>query len=484
MKLRKEICLCLLGLTFMFPLAAETTLSELLTGYFQNNLSLQNLSAEVEQQMLSHESTKISQGLSFKISSGTIRFITGDSTTIKFSPSASFSIPQGNNLSFTLSSSFDSSAETKFTNTSLSLSADLFSGNREKREIALLKSQRTLLTAQRNLQNGFVTAEKEFYTYIKSLFQIAVSIIKAEKDLYDDEIKFEEVRAKGYSTGSSKYRSAQMQVLSDRRTVENNQHELEREMKIFYSRCGKEYDGSNAMDFLPDEIISVQTVDVHSFNKNDYTEIESALWTKHINDLTRQADKAFSLTASVGYTFGNKNAFNNSKVDSLDAGLGFALKNSALSVNTGLSLPMNTESLNPSYSLGFSLDPSAFFENSISEKKSRLDEEQEMISIRSAENKYETAVITQETSLEDILWSKKSNLEFFTLYSQLEADNKLYFDRGVITESEYRSSHVNKENYRIQCLINDIQLIIYNDETQLLFRRDGELLQEEKKETE
>ena len=53
--------------------------------------------------------------------------------------------------------------------------------------------------------------------------------------------------------------------------------------------------------------------------------------------------------------------------------------------------------------------------------------------------------------------------------------SKTYFDRGLITESEYNSAKVNKENYQVQCLIDDIEMIIYNNDTKLLFTRDSEL---------
>ena len=61
------------------------------------------------------------------------------------------------------------------------------------------------------------------------------------------------------------------------------------------------------------------------------------------------------------------------------------------------------------------------------------------------------------------------------MYTSLAKDTALYFERGIISESEYKSAQVNKENYRIQILINNLDLIIYNDETRLLFTRDEEL---------
>ena len=46
----------------------------------------------------------------------------------------------------------------------------------------------------------------------------------------------------------------------------------------------------------------------------------------------------------------------------------------------------------------------------------------------------------------------------------------------MISESEYKTAEVNKENYRIQCLLDQIDLIIYNNNTKLKFTRDEEII--------
>lgn len=61
------------------------------------------------------------------------------------------------------------------------------------------------------------------------------------------------------------------------------------------------------------------------------------------------------------------------------------------------------------------------------------------------------------------------------MYVQLEKDMTSYFKDGIITESEYLTAFANKELYRIRLLINDIDLIIYNNTTKLLFCRDDEI---------
>lgn len=62
------------------------------------------------------------------------------------------------------------------------------------------------------------------------------------------------------------------------------------------------------------------------------------------------------------------------------------------------------------------------------------------------------------------------------MYVRLERDMAEYLKAGIITESEYLNAFANREQYRLQLLINDIDLIIYNNTTKLLFCRDEEIL--------
>lgn len=438
-------------------------------------MDLQNLATEVELKMLAQKSTGISNGLSFSISSGTIILLPGtdvNSLVLEFSPSASVVIPQASNLSVSLSSTIDIlSADEKVSDTSLYISADIISGNSETRKINLLKAERNVLEAQRDLQNGFLSAEKEFYTNLRSLYLAAASITKAEKDLYDDQISFDEVKARGFTTSSSRYRAAQMAVLSDEHTIEISRRELEREIKIFASKCGVDYNESYAMDFLPADIPMVEAVDVLSFESDSYTKTERALWTRQINEMTRSANKSLTLSAGAGFTLSN----DYTKSDTIDAGTNLTWNGTGLMFNTVISVPVAAQSAMPALSFGVSADPNAFRLKSITERQEDVERRQEEIAIQSARNDYATQVIAQQTSLEDIRWSKDMNTVSYQMYSELEADNATYYERGIITESEWRNSQVNKENYRIQCIINDIDLILYNDTTCLLFCRDEEL---------
>ena len=265
--------------------------------------------------------------------------------------------------------------------------------------------------------------------------------------------------------------------LEDQHTIDTKKHELERETKVFASLCGINYQGTDAItQFLPNSIPLVDAVDVNSFPEETYTELEAALWTNKINQLERDAEKFFTLNANAGYTFANSSAGSSSKTDTVDFGTGMTFADTGLSASAGVSIPTTSEDHNPIFTFGISIDPNAFRQAKITSQIEKLEAEQEAISIQSARNNYQTAVTTQAAELADIQWNKSSNTETYNLYKSLAADLQTWYKRGITTESEWRSAEVNKEKYRIQLLLNDIDLIIYNNETLLLFTRDQEFV--------
>lgn len=137
----------------------------------------------------------------------------------------------------------------------------------------------------------------------------------------------------------------------------------------------------------------------------------------------------------------------------------------------GISIP-TTQEKSPAYTISASVDPNTFRLNKIKKQKNDISSEKELITIEDAIQKYETSLVDQQTSLNDIIWSKETNLKTYQMYSELEADLNKWYKAGITKESEYLSAKTNKEKYKINLLINDIDLIIYNIETNLLFNRD------------
>ena len=469
MKREKFIILVvILSFCFFTPFFGAENVEGLLSGYLKNSLDLQSLVGKTQKAILENQLTGINYGFSFELSTGTITVTTGDDGSVQFTPKAQASIPQLNNLSVSASSKvlFDSNdSNSTVSNTSISLSADIISNNSKKREISLLKSERSVLTAKRNLQNGFISAEKSFYTELKNLYNMKSQLLTAKQDVYDSQLSFEQVRVQGYSTSSTKYRTAQLKVKSDQNTAESKKRDFEREVKIFAAKCGVEYNYSDPSDFLPTSIPTVEALDVKSFDQESYTKIESAKWTQYINELERSADSAITLSANAGMTFN----YNDMDYNTINVGSDFTWNNTGLKLSAGANIPVGTDSRTPVLTMGVSIDPNAFRKAKINSQIEEIDVQQEQMEIIKAQEDYYTTVISQESSLQNLLWEKQSVAEFYDMYSKLASDMTGYYRQGIITESEYRKNLGNKQSYEIKSLVNAIDLIVYNDNTQLLF---------------
>ena len=484
MKMKKKVCfLCGIFITGTF-LFAEPKLED----YLSNDLELQRLALEVKKAQLNSKKANIENGIDIQLSTGkaTLQF-TGDSSTVKFSPNATISIPQASNLSINVSSSVSLNSETtnnSVKDTSLSLSIDILSGNSISRKISLMKAERSLLEAKRKLQNYLLTAENNYYKELLNLYELSSKIISAQKDMYDDTIDFDKIKAQGYAKSSAKYRQAEMKVLSDKHEVETKIHNLEHECAVFASKCNTTYDSAiNPKDFIPSEIPDIKELDILSFAKESYSKIENAEYEHTLADLTRKADKNFTLSASSGYTFNNSDTKSTSSSseqntttsanysDTIDVGLDMGWN--GLNLDAGVSIP--TDGNLPVYTLSASINPGKFLTASIKNKTNELNEQEELIAIQSAKNSYDDDVVDMQSELNDIKWSTETNKETYDMYVSLETDLQNYLKAGVITESEYLNSFANKELYRIKMIIDKINLIIYNNEIKLLFCRDDEI---------
>lgn len=449
-----------------------------LDGYLANDLELQRLALEVAKVGLSTKETAIENGIDVQLSTGAayIQF-NGDVVKTTFKPSATVKVPQASNLTLSASSDVQpGSGENTVKDTALNISADIISGDSINRKITIMTAERNLLLAKRKLQNRALEAEKEYYGQLKTLYNSAVDIISKQKDLYDDTILFEEIKAKGFSKTSAKYRQSEMRVLSDRHEVETKIRELDHDCAVFATKCSVEFvKGTRPYEFLPKEVPSVEAVDILDFPKSDYTKIEEASYALTVAELRRKAQKDFTLSANAGYTFSNSKAKSsaNENEDTLNVGASTNLQ--GLGIGAGVNLPVTGDNHNTIYTFSASIDLNKFRTAGIRNRKNEIEVEQELLSILSAEEDYDTAIVDRKTALDDIRWSKRTNAETFDMYVTLADDMGRYLKAGIITESEYLNAFANKESYRIKLLLDDINLIIYNNETKLLFCRDGEI---------
>ena len=233
--------------------ARETTgeipLESLLAAYIANHREIQSLLIQLEQQKLSHGSTTISQGLQIDLSTG--NFSIG-SSQVRGEPALSVSMPKLNGTyveaALPLQFDYNGSAANPSNSTgggssaiqgaSITVGTEIIGNSGKSSRLSLLKAARSLQEARRQVQNQALAVEKEFYSKIKELYSSYSALLSARDTVYTKELDLATLRAQGYGSDSTRYRTKEMEVLSARRDVDRQQRSLRRELELFGQKCG------------------------------------------------------------------------------------------------------------------------------------------------------------------------------------------------------------------------------------------------------
>ena len=467
---KRKLLIIAAAVSLSFFAAAETLpdTTELLLSYIENDSELKNLTIAAKKAQLSYDSTKIDKGFDVTLASGNVTIkLSEDGTNVSAKPSVKASLPQASNLSAEVQTSVNSNTdETKVSDTAVSLGVDILSTSTLSNKISLMKAERSVVEAERKLSKRVLSAEKEFYTELKVLLTTINSIMSSKQQLYSDTIDFEAVKIQGYSKSSSTYRKAELKVITNQHDIESSLHSFIHDAVVFYKKCGYDIsidENTDLMSLVPSDIEAGDALNILDFNKADYTSIESAEWTYKINSMERSTNKTYSLSATAGYTFDNSST----QSDTVDAGL--SGKIGGLSLGAGVSVPVGTESSYPAITLSMSLSPNTFRKNSISKKQDALTEEQELLAIQTAESEYETKVVETQQKLDSLLWDQKTIEQNLLMYEELERDMAAMYKQGFTSESEYLSAQTNLNTYIIKKVMNQIELIMYNDDVVMNF---------------
>lgn len=502
-KVNVFLALILAANTFCFSqnISSEEDIHSLLQEYLSNDIELQKLTIELEKKELDLQETEINSGMSLSLSSGQMLLKKTDSgMKISVSPKATFSFPE-NNTSVSVTSepvfvtgNADSSANSggssnsggsangggssnqkpfSLSNTGIKFSTDIVSNTNHEKEITRLKNERSYLEAKRSLNNRALSAEKDFYAELKSLLSKANEVLSAEQEVYTEELNVKTVKAQGYDESSANYRSAQFKLRSANRTLEEAKREFLRLKNTFAAKCNiqkADTEFEEAWKFLPSEIAEVAPVEFTSFEKENYTKIESAQWNQKIGSLLRET-KNYSVKANAGYTFDNSNTDTNT----IDAGIDFSYK--GLTAEAGINVPVtkasdSTTKVLPALTMSFSYTPQTAKLENISEQKKLLEIKSEQLSMQTALEDYEKTLVSKKAELEDLLWTKESRYEELVQCIESEINMAKWYEKGIISEKDYLPEKVNVEKAKINCLMNAVDFIIYNGSIKLLFCND------------
>ena len=468
--MKKKILAALAGLLSFSILGAVELVptDHLLASYLEQDADLKNQTLELQKAKLNQQGTLIDKGISIKLQTGDMTFSFGNNTSFSVKPGASVTIPQANNLGLNLNSQLSvADGKTSFDSASATVSVDLISSNKANRDINLLQQERKVLEAERSLTTKALDKEKSFYKSLSSLMSSVTSVLSKKSTVFDDNVSFEKIKLQGYAPDSASYVKAELKLFTSERDYQAAVHSLINDYKAFYISCGQEIEIPQDADFtqlIPTDIVLVEPVDITSFDKSKYKDIESNEWSQTINQMNRDASTKLTLTANGGYSYRNSNGKSS---NSVNAGVSGSYQ--GIGLNASVSVPVADEKSSPSLTVGLSWSPNTAKKNKISDQLEEIAIEQEQMKLDSAYSSYETTVQERQLKLADIMWTIQTNQTNLDMYEKVEANMKSYYDRGLISEKDYSSACNSTVQAKVKQISGYIDLIIYNNEVSALF---------------
>ena len=443
--------------------------ASLFQNYKANNRDYQKLEIQLQQSIISYQEFCVQNGFIFSLSSGRsgIEFLE-NSTNLSFSPEISVSSEKLNNSSLSMNLPFnfditkDGISSSQIDRASLMFSTDIISDISEQKKISLEKANRNVLEAKRNLEKGQTKIYSSFLQELRALYSSALSVTQAENSQIEKQLDFDTIKAKGYATSSAKYRTASLEVESAKRSVKEKERLYKSSLAIFASKCSVK---PSQID-LNFELPEVKLNSISDYKKDDFTELEKANWNYQINSQSRNINSDFSLSAQAGYGFSlSEQNFS----DSAQAGLTMNYKGISLSATSAI--PINQNS-NPSLSFSLGWKPSASKIQKLSGQSEELQDELEKLEIANAQESFFDTVLQMSEKRSNLEWETEQNLEQEKLYAELEKDVESWFEKGIVSESEYRQAKTNYENAKVKLALTKIDRIIYNNDLSMLFVSD------------
>jgi len=441
--------LVFIGISSLFALTYE----ELLQNYCNQDIQFEELTIAYQQAELSYEQTQINNGFSISASTGAIKLdFDENQITTSFSPSLNIGIPSLSNTEATISLPVSVSKDAvSLQNAGISVSTEIISSSKEKRDLTLEKSLRSLEEAKRKLEARVVALEKSFLTELKNLYSLGLSVYEAEENLLSKKISLESIKLQGYSETSSKYRSSNLSVKSAEYDLEKATRKYATTLEKFVNACD-----AKDLDIYSLEIPEVDLLKIGDFEKENFTAIESTLWSNYTNERNREAEKDFTLSANASANFSQGNEKASSTIG---AGLTGAYKGLQGKVN--LNLPTDGKT-NPSVSFSLSWNPNQGKLAKIDEELTSLKERQEVISLKKAYDDYESTFNEYETERENLLWQYEKIMEEVSMYKELAEDTAFWYKEGIVSESEYRQANMNYAKALLSLTNSKIEQLIYN----------------------
>jgi hypothetical protein len=306
---------------------------------------------------------------------------------------------------------------------------------------------------------------------LKELLSLEDGILKARSAALDAERDLEEKRAGGYGAASVVWRTAELTLRSRDRELGEAERKLDLALKEFAESCGVDRAG------IPQAVPAEELLSIGSFDPKEYAELEEALWIHGLNNLKRRGEnRPFTLNGTAGYSWRSTPAsagIGGSALDETHVSTGLRFSRGGLSLSAKVSLPIEKMD-EPSVTLGFQWKPSGWKIAGLDSRLRSLAAREELLAIGEAEKKFRALAIDYERRREELLWQQGTYEEEADLYRINADEQKTWFDRGIIRESDYLDAETNYRMAQNRLLTARIDRKLYNLELAGLFKGKNE----------
>ncbi|MCR4714631.1 MAG: hypothetical protein K5751_09685 [Treponemataceae bacterium] len=470
----KKIVKCVLILIFLFFVSsfvvAETfSYSQLLSGYCNSDIQLEELSLSLSQSELSLHKLLLDDDMSWTLSTGSTSIgVDGSGLDFSTSPSLSLTFPTASNTKVKISSPIslnqtDSSVKFSLNGASIDVSTDFVNPKDETAAISREKAERSVLEAERKVSAREISVEKAFLNELKTLYNGKLSVYEAEQSLFSAQSSLDVLVAQGYEKTSLKYKKADMSLQSAQHKYDQAVYSYNSNLTLFCNKCGISVPEDFSVD-LPD----VKLANISDYPKESYSAIESASWNSYMNERNRSTSSDFSLSSNEGVSFTTSSGSNvNTKFSTtLSAGVSTVIKD--VTASASLEIPINSEK-KPSLRMSLTWSPSNKELNTVTELSNANAIKQEEFNKREAESKYEDDVATYNSKRDNILWEYDRNVEELKMYSEYFDEIEKWYKQGLVNRSEYQQAQNSYEDAYYAVAVSKIDKLIYNLDVKSLF---------------
>ena len=452
-----------------FVVAENYSYSQLLSGYCNSDIQLEELSLSLSQSELSLHKLLLDDDMTWTLSTGSSSIgVDGSGLDFSTAPSLSMTFPSASNIKVKITSPIslnqtDSSVKFSLNGASIDVSTDFVNPKDATAAISKEKAERSVLEAERKVSARELSVEKAFLNELKTLYNGKLSVYEAEQSLFSAQSSLDVLVAQGYEKTSLKYKKADMSLQSAQHKYDQTVYSYNSNLTLFCNKCGIPVPEDFSVD-LPD----VKLANIADYPKEFYSAIESASWNSYMNERNRSTNSDFSLSSNEGVSFTTSSGSNvNTKFSAtLSAGVSAVIKD--VTASASLEIPINSEK-KPSLRMSFSWTPSNKELNAVTELTNANAIKQEEFNKREAESKYEDDVASYNSKRDNILWEYDRNVAELKMYSEYFDEIEKWYKQGLVNRSEYQQAKNSYEDAYYAVAVSKIDKLIYNLDVKSLF---------------